>query len=205
MIDKKLLFLDVETTSLDPYNGAIIQIHCIIRINGKIKESFEVRMSPHEGAKIDVNENFNLGKKTESSERGLDIFIDKLENYVNRYDKTDKFYIVAYNAKFDCDHIRNWFRRCNHKWYGSYFWHPPIDVMGLALDFFYKKGKRHELINFKLGTVAEWFGLEVEKENLHDAKYDNFLTKDLYNKIRKFPKPKKQMFRVRKKRRRLSS
>lgn len=199
MDQKKLLFLDVETTGLNSYNCAIVQIYGIVRINGVIKEEFEIRMRPHRGAKIDVNSNFNRNKKVVSPERGLEILISKLEKYVDPYNRRDKFFIVAYNARYDTDFIRAWFTRNDNQWFGSYFWHPSMDVMHMALEDMYKRNTRHEVDNMRLGTVAQYYGLRVTESSLHDAKYDTRLTKDLYNRIKKSSTKKKNRKRYKRK------
>lgn len=44
--------------------------------------------------------------------------------------------------------------------------------------------KRAKLQNFKLATVAEAMGVKVEEADLHDAMYDIYLTKEIFDKIR---------------------
>lgn len=176
----KLCFIDVETTGLY-HNSAIVQVAGIIRIKGKISRTFDIRMRPRPGDVITVNKDFNLGKKTVSQEEGFLEFKSILEEFVNPYDKEDKFHFVAYNAPFDTGHIRNWFKSFNNNYFGSYFFNPSICVMQIAAHKL--MSKRIELENFKLMTVAKYFGIRIVESKLHDAVYDIMKTKDLYNRI----------------------
>lgn len=178
----KLIFIDVETTGLNEKNNAIIQLAGIIRIDGKIKKRFNYKMQPHKDATIDVNEQLAMRYRTKQ-ETGFKKFKALLEEYVNPYNKKDKFYFVAYNSKFDEKFMRAWFLRNDCKYYGSYFWNPSCDVMQLAIRGLMRSGKRHELDNMKLGTVCKYYGIKVKENDLHDAAYDIKITKDLYNKI----------------------
>jgi DNA polymerase-3 subunit epsilon len=178
----KLCFIDVETTGLDHTKNALLQCAGIIRIDGRIKDRFDFKMQPHEDAIIDVNEEM-ASRHRLKHETAFNRFIKKLEKYVNPYKKSDKFYFLGYNSKFDENFMRAWFLRNKNKWYGSYFWNPSVDVMQLAMRGMMRKGERPELANMKLGTVAKYYGLKVKESDLHDAAYDIKLTKDLYNKI----------------------
>ena len=66
------------------------------------------------------------------------------------------------------------------KYYGSYFWHPPICVMNMAAQKL--AHRRADLPNFKLTTVAEAIGVACEG-NAHDATYDITLTREVYKKL----------------------
>ena len=84
------------------------------------------------------------------------------------------------NASFDNQFLRAWFTQCGDNYFGSWFWYPPIDVMALAgIRLMHV---RHELKDFKLGTVCEYFGIKPQGE-LHDAYVDIDLTEKLYRKL----------------------
>jgi DNA polymerase-3 subunit epsilon len=157
---RKELFIDLETNdSLDPKTGTITQIGVIYRVNGAIK------------IKKDFKEDI------------YNTFLEFLNTCVNRFDKHDKMYFIAYNAKFDSDFIRELFEKNNNKWYGSYFYSPCIDVMQFAAFTLLLSNKRPE--NFKLSTVGRYFGIKVDENKLHDALYDIEITKELFNRLKK--------------------
>lgn len=161
----KLCFLDIETTGLDHKKNRIWQIAGVIRINGKIKERFNIENKKYES---DVYHNFVSGV---------------LRNNVNRFDKNDKMFFIAYNSRFDENFIRSMFDRNNNKFYGSYFYNPSIDVMQMGATYFLKRPKIKRPDNFKLMTLSEYFGIKVKEDKLHDASYDAEITRALYNKL----------------------
>lgn len=158
---RKEIFLDLETNqSLDPYTGLITQVGLIYRIGGKVKEE------------LFINNNIY---------NNLLSFLDKV---IDRYDKEDKSYFIAYNSRFDEDFIRQLFLKNDNKFYGSYFYYPSIDVMQMAAFKLMRKNIRPE--NFKLGTMCKHFNINVDETKLHNALYDIQRTKELYNKLIKY-------------------
>lgn len=108
-------------------------------------------------------------------------FVDGiLAKYVDRYNKTDKFFLVGYNnASFDNQFLRGFFLQNGDKYFGSWFWANCMDVMVLATP--YLAAKRAEMKDFKQGTVAKALGIPVEDEKLHDALYDIEICKAIFD------------------------
>jgi DNA polymerase-3 subunit epsilon len=77
--------------------------------------------------------------------------------------------------------VRAWFEKNGDRFFGSWFWHPPIDVMGLAAVRL--MSRRCAMSDFKLLTVAKVLGSEVYGEKVHDAKYDIALTMEMYRRL----------------------
>ena len=44
--------------------------------------------------------------------------------------------------------------------------------------------RRAEMENFKLSTVAKFLGIQVSEDNLHDAFYDIYLTKAIFDIVK---------------------
>ena len=82
----KICFVDIETTGIDSEKDKIWQIAGCIRNNGRILE------------------NFNLIDK-KSEKRLYYKFKEVLNRNVDPFDKKDKMYFVAYNAKFDSSFV----------------------------------------------------------------------------------------------------
>ena len=186
----KRCFIDTETTGIDPQKHGIWQIAGIVTIEKKIVQRFTHTFVPHEGTVWDQTARdmvppdtlAKIDAKTLPTSR--DAFMDfKVSvNYVDPYNKQDKFFFVAYNAYFDWQFLQEFFKQHGDKYFGSLFAYPPIDVACLAAE---RLGDERLLMpNFKLHTVAQRFGLAVDEEKLHDAAYDIELTKDLYCKIK---------------------
>lgn len=106
-----------------------------------------------------------------------------LAKYVDKYKKTDKFFLVGYNnASFDNQFLRGFFLQNNDQYFGSWFWSNSIDVMVLASNKLVER--RAEMENFKLSTVAKFLGIQVSEDNLHDAFYDIYLTKAIFDIVK---------------------
>jgi len=183
----KLIYIDTETGGIDYPESALIQLAGIIEIDGEEKDSFNYNIKPFPGDKVEdgalaVN---NVSREDlsgyEDPKSTYRTFIQLLGKYVNKYDKTDKLHFVAYGAGFDAGHVRAWFEKCGDKYYGSWFWWPPIDVMGIAAYAMMKQ--RHEMPNFKLMTAARAAGIEIDDSKLHDAMYDIEITRELWRAL----------------------
>lgn len=189
----KQLLYDLETTGIDFKIHAIHQISGIVLIDGEVKEEFDYRVAPHPTAVIDP-EALKVSNVTEEQIKAYpaNILVHKqltgmFAKYVNKFDKLDKFQLLGYNnVKFDGDFFRVFFNHCGDNYFGSWFWNGSSDVMVLAAD--YLQDERHLLPNFQLRTVAAHLGIPVDTTKLHDARYDIYLTLEIY-KIVSHKKP----------------
>lgn len=179
----KKCFIDTETTGLDPLKHGLVQVAGVIEIEGKIVEEFDFMMRPPADKLFDVRALEVMGKDMavidgyKPSKENFKMFKNILNQYVDPYDKKDKLFFLAYNAPFDTAFIRQWFLDNGDKYYGSMFWVPSIDIMSLAGQWMIEF--RHELPNFQLGTVCDYYKLQP-KGKLHDAMADIDLTRQLY-------------------------
>lgn len=184
----KILFFDLETTGLLPNRHGIHQIGGEITINGEVQEKFDFKVRPNPKAEISDKalEIAGVSLETISNYQPMEEvfakFIEMLDRYVDRYDKSDKFFLAGYNnTSFDNNFLRGWFLQNGDKYFGSWFWSNTIDVMTLATQ--HLLSKRSEMENFRLRTVAKTMGIEIEEEKLHDASYDIYLTKEIYDRV----------------------
>jgi DNA polymerase-3 subunit epsilon len=182
------IYIDLETTGLDPVKNGIIQIAGVIDTpsNGTIE--FEYCVRPFLKDEI-TDEALQVTGKTREEILGYEEpysvykkFISKLLTHIDRYNSKQKFIFIGYNSRFDADFLRAWLIKNSDQYFGSYFFWPPVDVMNLAahsLSF-----ERATLPDFKLGTVARHLGIEVPHgEALHDAMTDINLTIQIENKL----------------------
>ena len=187
----KLFFYDLETTGLDSKIHGIHQISGKIVIDGETKETFDFKVAPNPYAVID-EEALKVAGVTKDEVLAYEPMVNvyrkitkMLGRYVKKYDKKDKFFLVGYNnAHFDNEFFREFFRQNGDKFFGSYFWSNSFDVMVLATPLLAEK--RAEMPNFKLSTVAEALGIEVDADALHDAMYDIELTHKIFDIVCKF-------------------
>ncbi len=183
----KFCFIDCETTGTDPDMCALVQWAGKIVIDGKIVETFDIRAAPFDEDVIDL-EALKVNGLTEMIIRSyltprtayMD-FIDVLKKHCDKYDKTDKIHFVGWNADFDADFVRAFMKKNGDPYFGSWFWFPILDISKLA--GMQLAHRRHELFNFKLITVAQFIGIEVDESKTHDAMYDIDLTIEIFKRL----------------------
>lgn len=186
-MNKTLLF-DVETTGLDKEKCAIIQIAGLIEIDGEVKEEFDIKIAPFEGAEINQDA-LDVIKKTEEEIKayqdpikGYNQFKNICLKYVNKYDKHDKMAIVAHNISFDFDFLVNWSRRSGDSYLGSF-----IDFKKQFCTLRVVQGLKYvgvfpETENNKLVTLCEKLNISFTGM-AHDALFDIRATHKLYKAI----------------------
>lgn len=179
----KKIYLDLETTGLDPVKNGITQIAGYICCDGKGDVPFNFKMQP---LPQDIVEDRALEVQGITKEdlagyqdprQAYSDFSGLLGQYVDKFNKSDKFLFIGYNARFDMDFLRAWFTKNNDKYFGSFFYFPPIDIMAVAA--WVLQPERADMKDFKLGTVAERLGVELGGDSLHDAFTDIRLTKEI--------------------------
>lgn len=183
----KLLFVDTETTGTNPEVHGLLQFSGQIQI-GTVRKDFQYRVRAFEDDKIELEAlriNGLEPHKGKAPKEAHAEFVQLLSQYVDRYDKRDKFYFVAYNAQFDNAFLRRFFEKCGDKYFGSWFWFPYIDVMTVALTKLMHR--RPGMENFKLASVCRALGVDFDMERAHGAEYDIAKTVELCEKLQLFP------------------
>lgn len=185
----KRCFIDLETTGLSPKRNGVLEIGGMIEKNTSdphrtVCEDFHFRCRPFkddaiEQTALEVNKITLQEIETfPAPQRVYQKLTALLDKHVDKFDKRDKFFFIAYNATFDSQFLREFFRKAGDKYYGSYFWHPFIDVMTMtALRLM---NVRHEMSSFHLDDAARRVGIVVDEEKRHSAMYDIELTRKLY-------------------------
>jgi DNA polymerase-3 subunit epsilon len=184
----KAIFIDTETSGTDPQANGITQIAGMIALidglNIEVKERFDFDVQPFPDDVITPEALAITGKTKEQIQAyppasvvhgDLVLLLGK---YVDKYNKRDKFQFIGYNARFDMDMLRSWFKKCGDNYFGSWFHFPPIDVMNMAAVGLFEK--RILLPDFKLATVANYLQIASEGE-FHDAQKDIEITRQIFN------------------------
>ena len=184
----KLLFIDTECTGADEKTCSLVEIGAIY-IDAKTEKRYNSFISPDpkksfeaEALEIMGTTMKELDERGMSQKEGYENFISFLDSLVSKFDKKDKLIVFAYNASFDNRWLRQWFEENDNKFFGSYFWNPWIDIMSLAADKVMLD--RPQLKDFKLMTVAKYFGVDVDESKAHGALYDAEIAMKLYDKIK---------------------
>jgi DNA polymerase III subunit epsilon len=186
----KRMVYDLETTGTFYKWHGIHQIAGIIDINGEIKDEFEFKVRPHEKCTIDDDALKVSGVTKEQIMAYPEMnevykqLIAILEKYVDKFDKTDKFWLVGFNnSSFDDEFLRAFFWRCGDHYFGSWFYSHSLDMIVLAGQALINE--RSKMMNFKLATVARKLGIPVDDSLTHDALYDCRITREMYYTINK--------------------
>lgn len=179
----KTVYFDLETTGVNPNKHGVHQISGAVEIDGEIKEWFDFKVKPKRG-KLVSQEALDIAGVTLEDLEGYPEMADVYKRlsgilckYIDKYDKKDKAFFCAYNAHFDNGFMRQWLRDCGDNYFGSYFYSGSIDVMVLAL--YALRRQRVDMPSFKLMTVAEHLGVEVDESRAHDGLYDIEVTRNV--------------------------
>ena len=185
----KTLYIDTETTGTNPKTNALVQLAGIIEIGGKVVEKFNFNVAPYANSIIDdkaleINGltrkqmiNFSAPHQVHRK------FTAILSKHINKFDKEDKFHIVGFKINFDTNFLREFFLKNKDNYYGSFFYNNTIDVSDIYSILL--RSTRHELKDFKLGTVYSHVMKKKMPKDLHDAMADITYTRELYKKALK--------------------
>ena len=183
----KIIFIDTETGGVNPEKAALIQLSGIIRIDKKDVEKFNFYIKPFENS--EVNE-----KALEVQGRTLDElkaekyieekevykqFINLLDKYIDKYDRTDKFIVAGYNVRFDVDILKAFFQRHGNNFLFSYLDSSMLDPL-YSIRLLQIAEVLPVLENNKLETWCKHFGIELKT---HDSLEDIVATKKLIGKL----------------------
>lgn len=178
----KIMYFDTETTGTNEVKHDIIQLACIVEIDGEVKEEKEFRMRP-------IDANFQVEQEaliahgfTEEQIRNFPDprvtygeIISFLSKYVDRFNKLDKFSPCGYNVDFDIRFLRQFFMKMGDKYYGSWFnWNviDPLQIVKYMVGCGWIKPERNNL-----ETIVKYFNLPEFKA--HDAMADIRATREL--------------------------
>jgi DNA polymerase-3 subunit epsilon len=186
----KKCFIDVETTGTDR------KLHNIFQISGAITdekdnilERFDYRFRPlsiehYEDGALEQT-GMTIQKLVElpmSAGEAYNAFTTLLGKFCNKYNRLDKYQMIAYNSSFDSDFLREFFSKHNDNYIGSWFFTPALCLMQATAWFLIDH--RAALPNFKLGTLCQAAGLGWDEKSAHDASYDIDQSIKLYKYIR---------------------
>lgn len=184
----KIFFFDLETTGIRYWRNGIHQISGEVVIDGETQEVFNYHVRPNPQCDIEEEALRVCGVTREQIMNYppmRDVYgelVAMLSKYVDKYDRKDKFFLAGYNnASFDNPFLKAFFVQNGDNYFYSWFWVNSIDIMVLATQ--HLLGKRHDMPDFRLETVARALGIDLDAGRLHDASYDIYLTKEIYKRL----------------------
>jgi DNA polymerase III subunit epsilon len=182
-VNGKYLFLDIETSGTEPGLHGIWQISGIIEINGKVLDKFKLHPALLASDVVDPGA-LEVCKKTEAEMRGgkdpklvHKVLTQILAKHVDKYNRNDKYTMVAYNAQFDDTMLRAWFKKMGDSYYGSWIHFYKIDIFSVVA-LFLRAGKLGPIENLKLSTVTKHFGIDLDA---HDSLNDIEASRQLFS------------------------
>lgn len=182
----KILWLDVETTGLEPDTHEIIELSCMLQKGNQVMEPVtfyfrpERRVDP-EALKVQ-NKTMEQVLAYPHRQTSFETLKKFLKRFINPFDKTDKAFLAGYNVVFDEEFLRDEFKRQKDDYFGSWFYNCRLDVMGLVPIYILLNPDKPKPENHQLGTIYEY----VTGKNLDDAhssKADIIATRDICREI----------------------
>ena len=183
----KIIFIDTETGGVNIEKSALIQLSGIIRVNKKDVETFNFFIKPFENSEVNEKALEVQGRtleelKTEKYIEEKEVykqFVNLLDKYVDKYDRTDKFIVAGYNVRFDVDMLKHFFQRHGNNFLFSYLDSSMLDPL-YSIRLLQVAGILPVLENNKLETWCKHFGIELKA---HDSLEDIEATKKLIGKL----------------------
>ena len=183
----KIIFIDTETGGVNIEKSALIQLSGIIRVNKKDVETFNFFIKPFENSEVNEKALEVQGRtleelKTEKYVEEKEVykqFVNLLDKYVDKYDKTDKFIVAGYNVRFDVDMLKAFFQRHGNNFLFSYLDSSMLDPL-YSIRLLQVAGILPVLENNKLETWCKHFGIELKA---HDSLEDVKATKKIIGKL----------------------
>lgn len=183
----KIIFIDTETGGVNPEKAALIQLSGIIRIDKKDVEKFNFYIKPFENSEVTEKALEVQGRtlkelKTDKYVEEKEVykqFINLLDKYIDKYDRTDKFIVAGYNVRFDVDILKAFFQRHGNNFLFSYLDSSMLDPL-YSIRLLQIAEVLPVLENNKLETWCKHFGIEFVA---HDSLEDIEATKKLIGKL----------------------
>lgn len=181
----KVLWLDTETTGLDPVKNDIIQIAGIITVDGKVKASINFRSAPFDYGEISPEALKTNGYTEEEIKlwpnpgKTFYDLIKIFDTYVDKFNKSDKLVLAGHNVGFDKLMLESMAKKCEFEYLFSYIDYTTLDTAQLAM-ICRILGKGDLPKSNKLSELCKHFGIEMKA---HDAWEDIVATRKLCGKL----------------------
>lgn len=176
MIQKKLAFIDIETTGVKILRHEIVEIGCMIVMRQddgsfRVKEEFEIKVKPEHIETADP-EALRINGYNEA---GWMFAHTKQEAMTLLAQKTEGAVMVAHNVGFDYSFIQKTFEECGIE---NKMFYANIDTLTLALAILKNE---EDVQRFSLRAMCEYFG--IVNERAHTALADVRATFELFKRL----------------------
>lgn len=190
----RLVFVDIETAGLQTWRP-IMQIAAIaVTSSFRELEAFEekIQFDERDAVRRTLRKrHYNREIWRRDGRHPRDVACD-FSNFLCRHASLDVSssrgkpfvvaQLVAHNAEFDGPFLRAWFERLGLFFPGA---HRIFCTMQRAMWLFHENPALTPPTDFKLGTLCEYFGVDLKPDEAHDALTDVRATVGLYRAILK--------------------
>lgn len=189
MIPERLVFIDLETTGLEPWRPVMQVAAVAVARNLAELESFEAKVQfPKKWADPAALRKVHYSPAIWRREaRPARQVAQELAAFLTRHATVDMVsadgnpyrvaQIVAHNAAFDGAFLRNWFDRLGLFFPGHF---RMLCTVQRAIWLFQEDTSLTPPDDFKLATLCQYFGVRLRPEEAHDALNDVRATVKLY-------------------------
>ena len=177
----RLLWVDCETTGLDPVKNDIIQLAGILEIPGIKLEEFNFKVAPLDYETI-TKEAMDCNKIETSDLRNFPPafqvhleFKQLLFKWCNPFDPTTKLILCGQNVQFDSNFIQNFCEKQGDKFWRACVTSGAFDLKTLSVAYEIHR-KKKIFKSYSLGSICETLGVKLT--NAHDAMADIKATRE---------------------------
>lgn len=204
MIPERLVFIDLETTGLEPWRPVMQVAAIAVAQNLAELEHFEAKVQfpkkwadPAALRKVHYSPSTwrRYAKPAREVARELAAFLCRHATIDMRSADGSGYrvaQIVAHNAAFDGAFLRNWFDRLDLFFPGHF---RMLCTVQRAIWLFQEDATLTPPDDYKLGTLCQYFGVRLRPEEAHDALNDVRATLKLYRAMVEHI-PRRQVFRM---------
>lgn len=193
----KKLFISLETSGFNELHHGIIRISGIIDIDNMIVDTFDFNCQSFITDAYDekmlelsglTEESWDSDPNRLSPSEVYKQLLKKIEKYVSGRNTVEKFQFIGYNSYgYEYPFIKRFFEKNGNSSIHNYFWYPPIDLV-FAGSFILEED-RPRIVDFRLPSIAQFFGFIIESNKIMDSFYRVDLVRNLYYIFEKFKAP----------------
>lgn len=161
------VLLDIETTGLKPTEAEITEIAAYKVVDNKVVDTFSSLIKINNPVPPIITEITHITDDMLKDQEPIEVVLKNFKEFLG-----DNI-IMGHNVPFDIGFLTHYSFTC----FGNYILNDYVDTLTIA-----RKVLKNTVVNHKLQTLSEYYGLDIEGE--HRALKDVDLTFQVYNKLR---------------------
>lgn len=182
-----ILFMDVETTGLNPEIDSVIQIAAQYYKGEERISQFETKLKPYKnnlslGALMTNKVSPNDLNLAQDSKTACNDFIEYLQS-IPDFTFYNKIVPAAHNAAFDISFLKSFLKAHNVVGWDDFFSYRVVDTAAIAR--FLVDVNLLDTKSVSLGILAKSLKIEVDETKQHEALYDTELCAKVYFAMKK--------------------